>query len=196
MGSYVPAQACRLGPMDAIHTRIGAADDLANAQSTFMLEMTEAAQILHAATPQSLVLMDEIGRGTSTFDGLALASGIAAHLHDKTQAFTLFATHYFELTEFPAKHHAAVNVHVSAAESGADIVFLHEIQPGPASRSYGIQVARLAGMPAARGQPRAARAGRAGNPADAEPRAGRLVRSRRPRPRRRRPARWKPRWRH
>jgi len=148
MGSYVPAQACRLGPMDAIHTRIGAADDLANAQSTFMLEMTEAAQILHAATPQSLVLMDEIGRGTSTFDGLALASGIAAHLHDKTQAYTLFATHYFELTEFPGKHHAAVNVHVSAAESGADIVFLHEIQPGPASRSYGIQVARLAGMPA------------------------------------------------
>ncbi len=148
MGSYVPAQACRLGPMDAIHTRIGAADDLANAQSTFMLEMTEAAQILHAATPQSLVLMDEIGRGTSTFDGLALASGIAAHLHDRTQAFTLFATHYFELTEFPAKHHCAVNVHVSAVESGADIVFLHEIQPGPASRSYGIQVARLAGMPA------------------------------------------------
>ena len=147
MGSYVPAKACRLGPMDAIHTRIGAADDLANAQSTFMLEMTEAAQILHAATPQSLVLMDEIGRGTSTFDGLALASGIAAHLHDRTQAFTLFATHYFELTEFPAKHHGAVNVHVSATESGSDIVFLHEIQPGPASRSYGIQVARLAGVP-------------------------------------------------
>lgn len=149
MGSYVPAQACRLGPIDAIHTRIGAADDLANAQSTFMLEMTEASQILHGATAQSLVLMDEIGRGTSTFDGLALASGIAAHLHDKTQAFTLFATHYFELTEFPAKHHCAVNVHVSATESGSDIVFLHEIQPGPASRSYGIQVARLAGMPAA-----------------------------------------------
>jgi DNA mismatch repair protein MutS len=149
MGSYVPAQACRLGPVDAIHTRIGAADDLANAQSTFMLEMTEASQILHAATAQSLVLMDEIGRGTSTFDGLALASGIAAHLHDRTQAFTLFATHYFELTEFPAKHHQAVNVHVSATESGSDIVFLHEIQPGPASRSYGIQVARLAGMPAA-----------------------------------------------
>lgn len=149
MGSYVPAQACRLGPVDAIHTRIGAADDLANAQSTFMLEMTEAAQILHAATPQSLVLMDEIGRGTSTFDGLALASGIAAHLHDKTQAYCLFATHYFELTEFPAKHHCAVNVHVSATESGSDIVFLHAIQPGPASRSYGIQVARLAGMPGA-----------------------------------------------
>jgi DNA mismatch repair protein MutS len=149
IGSYVPADACRLGPIDAIHTRIGAADDLANAQSTFMLEMTEAAQILHAATPHSLVLMDEIGRGTSTFDGLALASGIAAHLHDKTQAFTLFATHYFELTEFPANHRTAVNVHVSAVESGADIVFLHEIQAGPASRSYGIQVARLAGMPAA-----------------------------------------------
>ncbi len=149
MGSYVPASACRLGPIDAIHTRIGAADDLANAQSTFMLEMTEAAQILHAATPQSLVLMDEIGRGTSTFDGLALAGAIATQLHDKTQAYTLFATHYFELTEFPAKHHAAINVHVSATESGHDIVFLHEIQPGPASRSYGIQVARLAGMPAA-----------------------------------------------
>jgi DNA mismatch repair protein MutS len=145
MGSYVPACACRLGPIDAIHTRIGAADDLANAQSTFMLEMLEGAQILHAATPNSLVLMDEIGRGTSTFDGLALASAIATQLHDKTQAYTLFATHYFELTEFPAQHHAAVNVHVSAVESGRDIVFLHEIQPGPASKSYGIQVARLAG---------------------------------------------------
>ncbi|MDR7377442.1 DNA mismatch repair protein MutS [Rhodoferax ferrireducens] len=149
MGSYVPANVCRLGPIDAIHTRIGAADDLANAQSTFMVEMTEAAQILHSASAHSLVLMDEIGRGTSTFDGLALASGIAAHLHDKTQAFCLFATHYFELTEFPAQHHGAVNMHVSAAESGRDIVFLHELQPGPASRSYGIQVARLAGMPAA-----------------------------------------------
>ena len=111
--------------------------------------MTEAAQILHAAGPHSLVLMDEIGRGTSTFDGLALASAIATQLHDKTQAFTLFATHYFELTEFPATHHAALNVHVSAAEAGRDIVFLHAIEPGPASRSYGIQVARLAGMPAA-----------------------------------------------
>jgi DNA mismatch repair protein MutS len=149
MGSYVPAASCRLGPIDAIHTRIGAADDLANAQSTFMLEMLEAAQILHAATPSSLVLMDEIGRGTSTFDGLALASAHATQLHDRTQAYTLFATHYFELTEFPATHHGAINVHVSAAESGRDIVFLHEIQPGPASKSYGIQVARLAGMPAA-----------------------------------------------
>lgn len=149
IGSHVPAEACRLGPIDAIHTRIGAADDLANAQSTFMLEMTEAAQILHSASAHSLVLMDEIGRGTSTFDGLALAAGIAAQLHDRTRAFTLFATHYFELTEFPATHHGAVNMHVSATEAGRDIVFLHEMQPGPASKSYGIQVARLAGMPAA-----------------------------------------------
>jgi DNA mismatch repair protein MutS len=152
MGSHVPASACTLGPIDAIHTRIGAADDLANAQSTFMLEMTEAAHILHNATANSLVLMDEIGRGTSTFDGLALAGGIASHLHDKSQSFTLFATHYFELTEFPMKHRQAMNVHVSAAESSASggnggIVFLHEIQAGPASRSYGIQVARLAGVP-------------------------------------------------
>ena len=149
VGSYVPAASCRLGPIDAIHTRIGAADDVANAQSTFMLEMLEAAQILHGATPHSLVLMDEIGRGTSTFDGLALASGIAAYLHNKTQAFTLFATHYFELTEFPAQHHAAVNVHVSAVESGSSIVFMHHIEPGPASKSYGIAVAKLAGVPAA-----------------------------------------------
>jgi DNA mismatch repair protein MutS len=148
MGSFVPAKACRLGPIDAIHTRIGAADDLANAQSTFMLEMTEAAAIVHGATEHSLVLMDEIGRGTSTFDGLALAGAIASHLHDRNRAFTLFATHYFELTEFPVKHERALNVHVSAAESGDDIVFLHDIQPGPASRSYGVQVARLAGMPA------------------------------------------------
>jgi len=147
IGSYVPAKSCRLGPIDAIHTRIGAADDLANAQSTFMLEMTEAAAILHGATEHSLVLMDEIGRGTSTFDGLALAGAIASHLHDRNRAFTLFATHYFELTEFPRKHDRALNVHVSAAENGHDIVFLHEIQPGPASRSYGVQVARLAGMP-------------------------------------------------
>lgn len=148
MGSFVPAKACRLGPIDAIHTRIGAADDLANAQSTFMLEMTEAAAIVHGATEQSLVLMDEIGRGTSTFDGLALAGAIATQLHDRNRSFTLFATHYFELTEFPIKHERALNVHVSAVESGDDIVFLHDIQVGPASRSYGVQVARLAGMPA------------------------------------------------
>ncbi|MBL8324313.1 MAG: DNA mismatch repair protein MutS [Rubrivivax sp.] len=148
MGSFVPASACRLGPIDAIHTRIGAADDLANPQSTYMLEMTEAAAIVHGATEQSLVLMDEIGRGTSTFDGLALAAAIAAQLHDRNRAFTLFATHYFELTEFPATHERAINVHVGAVESGHDIVFLHQIEPGPASRSYGVQVARLAGMPA------------------------------------------------
>ncbi len=149
MGSYVPATACRLGPLDAIHTRIGAADDLANAQSTFMLEMTEAAAIVHSATEHSLVLMDEVGRGTSTFDGLALAGAIASQLHDKNRSFTLFATHYFELTEFPAQHLQAQNLHVGAVESGHDIVFLHQLQPGPASRSYGVQVARLAGMPAA-----------------------------------------------
>ena len=149
MGSQVPATSCVLGPIDAIHTRIGAADDLANAQSTFMLEMTEAAAILHSATEHSLVLMDEIGRGTSTFDGLALAGAIASHLHDRNRAFTLFATHYFELTEWPTRHHQATNVHVAAVESGHDIVFLHALEPGPASRSYGVQVARLAGIPSA-----------------------------------------------
>ncbi len=147
IGSFVPARACRLGAIDAIHTRIGAADDLANAQSTFMLEMTEAAAIVHAATEASLVLMDEIGRGTSTFDGLALAGAIATQLHDRNRAFTLFATHYFELTEFPKRHERAINVHVSAVESGHEVVFLHAIEAGPASRSWGVQVARLAGMP-------------------------------------------------
>ena len=148
MGSYVPASACRIGPLDAIHTRIGAADDLANAQSTFMLEMTEAAQILHAATEQSLVLMDEIGRGTSTYDGLALAAGIATHLHNKCKSMSLFATHYFELTQLPTTHHQAINMHVSAVESGkSGIAFLHHIEPGPANRSFGVQVAKLAGVP-------------------------------------------------
>lgn len=147
IGSYVPAKSCTLGPIDAIHTRIGAADDLANAQSTFMVEMTEAAAILNAATEHSLVLMDEIGRGTSTFDGLSLAGAIASQLHDKNKSFTLFATHYFELTEFPNNHAHALNVHVSAVESNNNIAFLHEVQAGPANRSYGIQVARLAGVP-------------------------------------------------
>ncbi|MEX8503852.1 MAG: DNA mismatch repair protein MutS [Leptothrix ochracea] len=147
VGSFVPARSCRLGPIDAIHTRIGAADDLANAQSTFMLEMTEAAAILHSASAHSLVLMDEIGRGTSTFDGLALADSIASHLHNRNHAFTLFATHYFELTAFPTRHPQAANMHVSAVERGDDIVFLHAIEAGPASKSYGVQVARLAGMP-------------------------------------------------
>jgi DNA mismatch repair protein MutS len=154
-------QACRLGPMDAIHTRIGAADDLANAQSTFMLEMTEAAQILHGATAQSLVLMDEIGRGTSTFDGLALAVGIAAHLHDKTQAFTLFATHYFELTEFPAKHHARSTCTWAPPSRARHRVPARDpARPGqPQLRHPG----GAAGRHARRGgQPCAPRAGRAG----------------------------------
>ena len=139
----MPAAACRLGPIDAIHTRIGAADDLANAQSTFMVEMTEAAAIVHGATEHSLVLMDEIGRGTSTFDGLALAGAIARHLHDTNRAFTLFATHYFELTEFPRQHERALNVHVAAVESGDDIVFLHEIEAGPGEP----QLRRAGGAP-------------------------------------------------
>ena len=149
MGSHVPAQSCTLGPIDAIYTRIGAADDLANAQSTFMMEMTEAAFILHNASAHSLVLMDEIGRGTSTFDGLSLASAIATQLHNKCQSFTLFATHYFELTEFPNHHLQSINIHLGASETGSNIVFLHEIEPGPASQSYGIQVAKLAGIPQA-----------------------------------------------
>ena len=147
MGSFVPAQSARIGPLDAIHTRIGAADDVAGGRSTFMVEMTEAAAILRSATAQSLVLMDEVGRGTSTFDGLALALAIAAHLHERCRAYTLFATHYFELTDFPAHHADSVNLHVSAAEHGDGIIFLHEVQPGPASQSYGVQVAQLAGMP-------------------------------------------------
>jgi DNA mismatch repair protein MutS len=146
-GSFVPAAACTLGPLDAIHTRIGASDDLANAQSTFMVEMTEAAQILNRATAHSLVLMDEIGRGTSTDDGLALAQAIAQHLHDKNQSFVLFATHYFELTELPRNAQRAFNSHVAVAEDGKRIAFLHELRDGPASRSYGVHVAELAGMP-------------------------------------------------
>ena len=148
-GSRVPAEACRLGPIDAIHTRIGASDDVANARSTFMVEMTEAAAILNAADAGSLVLMDEIGRGTSTFDGLALAGAIARHLHDRNRSFAIFATHYFELTALASAHEGIRNVHVGAVESAGGIAFLHEIEPGPASRSYGVQVARLAGMPAA-----------------------------------------------
>ena len=148
-GSRVPADACRLGPIDAIHTRIGASDDVANARSTFMVEMTEAAAILNAADACSLVLMDEIGRGTSTFDGLALAGAIARHLHDRNRSFAIFATHYFELTALAAEHEGIRNVHVGAVESAGGIAFLHEIEPGPASRSYGVQVARLAGMPSA-----------------------------------------------
>jgi len=145
-GSYVPASAARLGPVDRILTRIGAADDLARGRSTFMVEMTEAAAILHAATEQSLVLMDEIGRGTSTFDGMALAAAIARELVEKNRSLTLFATHYFELTQLAEQHPDVANVHVAAAESGGKVVFLHEVRDGPANQSYGLAVAQLAGV--------------------------------------------------
>ncbi|CAJ3311326.1 DNA mismatch repair protein MutS [Burkholderia pseudomallei] len=148
VGSYVPAKAARFGPIDRIFTRIGAADDLAGGRSTFMVEMTEAAAILNDATPHSLVLMDEIGRGTSTFDGLALAWAIARHLLSHNRCYTLFATHYFELTQLPAEFPHAANVHLSAVEHGHGIVFLHAVEEGPANQSYGLQVAQLAGVPA------------------------------------------------
>ncbi|HUP93762.1 MAG TPA: DNA mismatch repair protein MutS [Burkholderiales bacterium] len=148
-GSYVPAQSARLGPLDQIFTRIGAADDLAGGRSTFMVEMTEAAYILHHATPHSLVLMDEIGRGTSTYDGLALAWAIARHLVEKTRCHTLFATHYFELTALAAEFRQVANVHLDAVEHKDRIVFLHAVAEGPANRSYGLQVAHLAGVPGA-----------------------------------------------
>ncbi|WP_338405371.1 DNA mismatch repair protein MutS [Achromobacter xylosoxidans] len=149
IGSFVPAARARIGRIDRIFTRIGAADDLAGGRSTFMMEMTEAAAILAASTPNSLVLMDEIGRGTSTYDGLALAWAIACRLLAHNRALTLFATHYFELTRLPAEQPASANVHLAAAESAGGIVFLHEVREGPASRSYGIQVAQRAGVPAA-----------------------------------------------
>lgn len=148
-GSFVPARRARIGRLDRIFTRIGAADDLAGGRSTFMMEMTEAAAILAASTAHSLVLMDEIGRGTSTYDGLALAWAIAQRLVTHNRALTLFATHYFELTRLPSEQPTAANVHLAAAESAGGIVFLHEVREGPASRSYGIQVAQRAGIPAA-----------------------------------------------
>ncbi len=148
-GSFVPARSACVGSIDRIFTRIGAADDLAGGRSTFMMEMTEAAAILAASTPSSLVLMDEIGRGTSTYDGLSLAWAIAHRLLSHNQALTLFATHYFELTRLPQERPQAANVHLAAAESPQGIVFLHEVREGPASRSYGIQVAQRAGVPAA-----------------------------------------------
>jgi DNA mismatch repair protein MutS len=146
VGSYVPAASARLGPIDRILTRIGAADDLARGASTFMVEMTEAAAILNHATELSLVLMDEIGRGTSTFDGLALAGAIARELAEKNRCFTLFATHYFELTQLAESIPQVANVHVAAAESRGKVVFLHEVREGPASQSYGLAVAQLAGV--------------------------------------------------
>nr|VFK59563.1 MAG: DNA mismatch repair protein MutS [Candidatus Kentron sp. TUN]VFK68029.1 MAG: DNA mismatch repair protein MutS [Candidatus Kentron sp. TUN] len=147
MGSFVPAEKAIIGPVDRIFTRIGAADDLAGGRSTFMVEMTETANILHNATEQSLVLMDEIGRGTSTYDGLSLAFASAMHLAEKTRAFTLFATHYFELTDLPARVPSVANIHLDAMEHGRKIVFLHHVKEGATDRSYGIQVAALAGIP-------------------------------------------------
>jgi DNA mismatch repair protein MutS len=146
-GSFVPARRARLGPLDAIFTRIGAADDIAGGRSTFMVEMTEAAYILHHATNSSLVLMDEVGRGTSTLDGLALAWAIARHLVEKTRSLTLFATHYFEMTQLAGDFREAVNVHLDAVEHKDRIVFLHNVEEGPANRSYGLEVAGLAGVP-------------------------------------------------
>jgi DNA mismatch repair protein MutS len=148
-GSFVPAQSARIGPIDQIFTRIGASDDLAGGRSTFMVEMTEAASILHNATEHSLVLLDEIGRGTSTFDGLALAWAIARHLIEKTRCYTLFATHYFELTRLGQEFKQVANVHLDAVEHHDHIVFLHSVTEGPASQSYGLQVAALAGVPPA-----------------------------------------------
>ncbi|MDX5409455.1 MAG: DNA mismatch repair protein MutS, partial [Thauera sp.] len=147
IGSFVPARRAALGPIDRIFTRIGASDDLATGRSTFMVEMTETANILHNATEHSLVLMDEIGRGTSTYDGLALAWAVAADLATRLRAFTLFATHYFELTELPALHPGIANVHLDAMEHAERIVFLHAVKDGPADRSYGLHVAALAGIP-------------------------------------------------
>ncbi len=147
IGSYVPASAAKLAPLDRIFTRIGSSDDLASGRSTFMVEMTETANILHNATPRSLVLMDEVGRGTSTFDGLSLAWAAAVELAQRVQAFTLFATHYFELTALPELCPTMANVHLDATEHQDHVVFLHHIQEGPANRSFGLQVAKLAGIP-------------------------------------------------
>ena len=146
-GSFVPARNVVLGEIDQIFTRIGASDDLASGRSTFMVEMTEAANILHNATPKSLVLVDEIGRGTSTFDGLALAYAIACQLLEKNRSYTLFSTHYFELTRLGGEFQQLANVHLSAVEHRHNIVFLHSVKEGAASQSYGLQVAALAGVP-------------------------------------------------
>ncbi|CAX61048.1 DNA mismatch repair protein [Erwinia billingiae Eb661] len=147
IGSYVPAEQAVIGPIDRIFTRVGAADDLASGRSTFMVEMTETANILHNATEHSLVLMDEIGRGTSTYDGLSLAWACAESLANRIKAMTLFATHYFELTTLPEKMEGVANVHLDAVEHGDTIAFMHSVQEGAASKSYGLAVAALAGVP-------------------------------------------------
>lgn len=147
IGSHVPADRATIGPVDRIFTRIGAADDIASGRSTFMVEMSETANILHNASAQSLILMDEIGRGTSTFDGLSLAWAVAHDLATRLRAYTLFATHYFELTSLPEQIAGIVNVHLDAIEHDDNIIFLHAVKEGPASQSYGLQVAQLAGVP-------------------------------------------------
>ncbi|MCK5335786.1 MAG: DNA mismatch repair protein MutS, partial [Gammaproteobacteria bacterium] len=143
----IPAESAVLGPIDRIFTRIGASDDLAGGRSTFMVEMTEAANILNNASKNSLVLMDEIGRGTSTFDGLSLAWSCAEFLARRIKAYTLFSTHYFELTSLASEHNAVINVHLDAVEHGDTIVFMHNVKKGAANQSYGLQVAQLAGLP-------------------------------------------------
>ena len=147
IGCFVPATEAKIGLFDKIFTRIGAQDDLSSGRSTFMVEMTETSNILRYATPQSLVLMDEIGRGTSTFDGLSLAWAIALHLATEIKAYTLFSTHYFEMVQLPSLFPEIVNVHLDAVEYGDTLVFLYNVQEGAANRSYGIQVAKLAGVP-------------------------------------------------
>jgi DNA mismatch repair protein MutS len=147
IGSFVPADSLKIGPIDRIFTRIGASDDIAGGRSTFMVEMTETATILHNATEMSLVLMDEIGRGTSTFDGLSLAWAAAHYMGERVRAFTMFATHYFELTALASELPDCANVHLDASEHEGQLVFLHAVKPGPANQSYGLQVAALAGVP-------------------------------------------------
>jgi DNA mismatch repair protein MutS len=147
MGSFVPAEAAMLPVIDRIFTRIGASDNLARGRSTFMVEMTETAVILNTATPRSFIVLDEIGRGTATYDGLALAWSVVEHIHARTRAKTLFATHYHELTELAEQLDGVRNLMVSVKEAGDHIIFLRKVEPGKADRSYGIEVARLAGLP-------------------------------------------------
>jgi DNA mismatch repair protein MutS len=146
-GSFVPARGAEIGLLDRLFTRVGASDDLARGQSTFMVEMSETAAILHNATRRSLVLLDEIGRGTSTYDGVAIAWSVAEHLHEQLGCKTIFATHYHELTQLADRYARVTNANVAVHESGSDVVFLHRLKPGGADRSYGIHVALLAGLP-------------------------------------------------
>jgi DNA mismatch repair protein MutS len=147
MGSFVPATSARIGLVDRVFTRVGASDNLVRGQSTFMVEMAETSAILHSATARSLVLLDEIGRGTSTYDGVSIAWAVSEHLHEKTRCKTIFATHYHELTQLADVLEAARNFNVAVREVNDDVLFLHRLQPGGADRSYGIEVGRLAGLP-------------------------------------------------